>query len=137
MTEHGRAREQNLTGIWNGLYTYPDGKSMSFVATLIEAGASISGTTHEPGSLGGGAGATLYASLNGSRSGSSVTFTKAYDQPDRSHRSPILYEGALNGDGTEIEGRWTIVKAWSGKFLMIRSPGEELKASRDVVERVR
>jgi hypothetical protein len=130
MTEPGRARERNLTGVWNGLYTYRDGRSTSFVATLIEAGGSLSGTTHEASAIGSASGAMLFASLIGTRSDSAVTFTKTYEQPDIFHRSPILYEGALNGDGTEIEGRWTIMRFWSGKFLMVRSPGKEVKASK-------
>ena len=136
MTERGRASAQNLTGIWNGLYTYPDGRSTSFVATLIEAAGSLTGTTHEPGTLGGNGGATLFASLAGTRRDSAVNFTKTYDQTDPLHRSPIIYEGVLNGDGTEIEGRWTIVKVWSGRFLMIRSPGQEMKAEHKAFERI-
>jgi hypothetical protein len=136
MAEQGRARERNLTGIWNGLYTYQDGRSTSFVATLIEAGGSLSGATHEPSTLGDTLGAMLYASVAGSRSDFSVTFTKTYDRPDTFHRSPILYEGSLNGDGTEIEGRWTIVNMWTGKFLMIRSPGAALKVSRKAFARI-
>ncbi len=134
MTEPVRDGERNLTGVWNGLYSYPDGRSTSFVATLIEAGGSLSGTTHEPSAL--DPPATLFASLVGSRSDAAVHFIKTYDRPDPYHASPIVYEGALNGDGTEIEGRWTIVKIWSGKFLMIRSPGLEAKAERKVFERI-
>lgn len=135
MTEWGRAGERNLTGIWNGLYTYADGRSTPFVATLIEAGSSLTGTTHEASTLGDNPDATLFARLVGSRRDAAVNFTKTYDHPDPLHRSPIIYEGALNGDGTEIEGRWTIIKVWSGKFLMIRSPGQEVKASRKAFER--
>jgi hypothetical protein len=137
MTAPVRGGERDLTGVWNGLYTYQDGRSTSFVATLIESGGVLSGTTHEPGTLGGDVGAMLYASLSGARRDSSVGFTKTYDRPDVFHQSPIVYEGALNGDGTEIEGRWTIVKAWSGKFLMIRAPGQQVQAERKVVERAR
>ena len=126
MTEPGGARERNLTGVWNGLYSYRDGRSTSFVATLIESGGSLSGTTHEPGS----GGAMLFATVVGSRSDSTVNFTKTYDKPDLFHRSPIRYKGALNGENTEIEGRWTIMRFWSGKFLMVRSPGQEMKAER-------
>jgi hypothetical protein len=126
--------ERNLTGVWNGLYTYQDGRSTSFVATLIDSGGFLSGTTHEPSTLSGGLGATLYASVVGSRRDASVTFTKTYDSSDEFHQSPIVYEGVLNGDGTEIEGRWTIVKVWSGKFLMIRSPGKEVEVSRKAAE---
>lgn len=134
MPERVRGGERNLTGVWNGLYTYLDGRSTSFVATLIESGGSLSGATHEPNTLSGNSGATLYASLLGRRRDASVTFTKTYDRPDVFHQSPILYDGALNADGTEIEGRWTIVNAWSGKFLMIRSPGQEMKAERKEFE---
>lgn len=129
MTEPCRPEKRNLTGVWNGLYTYRDGRSTSFVATLIESGGSLSGTTHEPSAT-GGAGVMLLASLTGARSDSAVTFTKTYERPDTFHRSPIRYEGALNGKGTEIEGRWTIMRFWSGKFLMVRSPGQEIKAER-------
>jgi len=135
MTEPGRAAERNLTGIWNGLYSYADGRSTPFVATLIEAGASLTGTTHEASTLAENPGATLFASVVGSRRDSAVNFTKTYEHPGPLHRSPIIYEGALNGDGTEIEGRWTIIKVWSGKFLMIRSPGREIKASREAFVR--
>jgi hypothetical protein len=136
MTTQGRADARNLTGIWNGLYTYPDGRSILFVATLIEAGSTLCGTTHEPSTLPSSAAAMLFANLTGSRRGSAVTFTKTYDAPDLMHRSPILYEGALNADATEIEGRWTIVSVWSGKFLMIRSAGEVVKAARKALERI-
>jgi hypothetical protein len=77
----------------------------------------------------------LLGSLVGARSGPAVTFTKTYEQPDVFHRSPIRYEGVLNGENTEIEGRWTIMRFWSGKFLMVRSPGQATKAERKAYER--
>jgi len=129
MTEPGGARERNLTGVWNGLYTYHDGRSTSFVATLIESSGSLSGTTHEPGTS-GASGAMLFATLVGAHNDSVVTFTKTYERPDVFHKSPIRYEGALNGEATEIEGRWTIMHFWSGRFLMVRSPGKEVKATK-------
>ncbi len=131
----GRTGVQNLTGIWNGLYTYPDGRSTSFVATLIESGGALSGTTHEPGSRPDGGGATLYANLVGSRRDGAVSFTKTYDRPGLYHQSPVLYEGALNGEGTEIEGRWTIIQVWSGKFLMVRAAGRAEEVTRKAYER--
>jgi hypothetical protein len=136
VTTQPRADARSLTGIWNGLYTYPDGRSTSFVATLIEAGGTLCGTTHEPSTQPSSPGATLFANLTGSRRGSAVTFTKTYDSPDLMHRSPILYVGALNADTTEIEGRWTIASVWSGKFLMIRSAGQEVKVARKALERI-
>ena len=136
MSEGGSAGERNLTGIWNGLYTYPHGQSTAFVATLIDTGGSLSGTTHEPSTPGDGPETTSFATLTGSRHDSTVTFTKRYDRPTQLKVSPILYEGVLNGDGTEIEGRWTIPRMWSGKFLMIRSAGQKTAVSRKAVERV-
>ena len=136
MTEGPITGERNLTGIWNGLYTYPHGESTSFVATLIETAGSLTGTTHEPGTLGEGPETTAFATLSGARCDATVTFAKRYDRPTPRKQSPVLYEGVLNGDGTEIEGRWTIPKSWSGKFLMIRSMGREAKGSREAFERV-
>jgi hypothetical protein len=40
---------ENLTGVWQGFYTYPGGiGSVAFGATLIETGSTLSGSTHEP-----------------------------------------------------------------------------------------
>jgi hypothetical protein len=136
MTEGRVTGERNLTGIWNGLYTYPHGQSMPFVATLIETAGSLTGTTHEPSTLGDGPETTAFATLTGACRDSTVTFTKRYDRATPRKRSPVLYEGVLNGDGTEIEGRWSIPRSWSGKFLMIRSMGQEAAVSREAFERV-
>ena len=136
MTDSRGVGERNLTGIWNGLYTYPHGQSTAFVATLIETTGSLTGTTHEPSTPGDDPETTSFATLTGSRHASTVTFTKRYDRPTRRKMSPILYDGVLNGDGTEIEGRWSIPSSWSGKFLMIRSAGQETAVSRKAVERV-
>jgi hypothetical protein len=108
------ANAQNLTGVWQGLYTYPDGLSVSFVATLIESGSALTGSTHEPSPTG-----TLYASLTGSRDGSAVAFRKTYEGAGPSYGT-VDYAGTLSTGATEIEGRWSIPGAWSGKFLMIR-----------------
>jgi hypothetical protein len=133
MTTRGRVGD--LTGIWNGLYTYPDGRSTAFVATLIDSGGAFTGTTHEEAAKPGSSAATLFATLDGSRSDRAVAFTKTYDRPDVFHRSPVSYEGALNGEGDEVEGRWTIRKVWSGKFLMIRSPRQTAEVSHEALER--
>lgn len=136
MSERSGAGERNLTGIWNGLYTYPHGQSTAFVATLIETAGTLSGTTHEPGTSGEAPGTTMFATLAGSHRDTAVTFTKRYDPPGPSTSSPVVYEGALNADGTEIEGRWIIAQVWSGKFLMIRSADQKTTVSRKAVERV-
>jgi hypothetical protein len=131
MTE-ARGGEKDLTGIWNGLYTYPDGKSVAFVATLIESGSSLSGTTHERGLLGN----TAYATLAGSRQECAVSFIKKYEKHRFLYKNPVVYEGTLSSDGTEIEGRWAIGKILSGKFLMIRSPSQTANAETKLSEPV-
>ena len=121
-----QAEAQNLTGVWNGLYSYPDGRSVTFVATLIDSGSTLSGSTHEPCVDGDCPAATLFATLMGSRSGSAVTFRKTYEVPNR-RWGTVNYEGRLSADATEIEGRWSIPGVWSGKFMMIRPLREALE----------
>ncbi len=135
MTERTGASAGSLTGIWHGTYSYPRNQGpVSFVATLIEHGSSVSGTTHEPCCFGGNLGEVLYAALFGSRRGSAVSFVKTYDGANPFYRA-VAYEGALSSDGTEIEGRWIIRGEWSGKFLMIRSIGKQAAVSRKVALR--
>jgi hypothetical protein len=128
------AQTQNLTGVWNGLYSYPDGRSVTFVATLIDSGSTLSGSTHEPCVGGDCPTATLFATLMGSRCGTSVTFRKTYEAADP-RWGTVNYEGTLNADATEIEGRWMIPGAWSGKFMMIRPQREAAGAERSVSQR--
>jgi hypothetical protein len=124
----------NLTGIWHGLYTYPDGRApVSFVATLIEAGLTVSGTTHEPCGIGGSPSETLYATLLGRRQDYAVTFLKTYEGTNPNY-SRVIYEGTLSADGTEIEGRWTLPGS-AGKFLMVRPAGKKEAVARKAFER--
>jgi hypothetical protein len=118
------AGAKNLTGVWNGLYSYSSGLSVSFVATLIDSGSALSGATHEPNVLGTRSGSTLTALLSGGRQDQAIAFVKTYDEAGLRHYYPVSYEGLLNGDATEIEGRWRIGDGTSGKFLMIRSEGK-------------
>jgi hypothetical protein len=115
---------ESLTGVWQGLYSYADGLSVSFVATLIESGSCLTGSTHEPRIAGLGLPGVVFATLAGQREGSSVAFIKTYGSDAGPGYGRVGYEGALNGERTEIEGRWHIPGAASGKFLMIRSPGK-------------
>jgi hypothetical protein len=114
----------SLTGVWQGLYSYADGLSVSFVATLIESGTSLSGATHEPRISGLGPPSTIFATLAGSRDGNAVAFIKTYGREAGAGYGRVDYAGLLNGERTEIEGRWHIPGAGSGKFLMIRSAGK-------------
>jgi hypothetical protein len=79
---------------------------------------------------------TVYATLSGSRHGNVVTFIKSYDGAGPDYQNPVAYEGALNGDATEIEGRWTIRGLFSGTFLMIRSAGKAQSVERKANEKV-
>jgi len=135
MGEGARADAENLTGVWNGLYTYSHGESVSFVATLIDSGGSFSGSIHEPSSFRGG---TIYAMFAGARQGNAVSFLKRYEKgAGPQYVASVQYEGVLNGDATEIEGRWTIgAVGLSGKFLMIRSAGKTIEVEQEVSERV-
>src|SRR5580704_10756526 len=107
MTGNDPRDARNLTGVWHGLYTYPDGLSVSFVATLIEAGSSLTGSVHEPCTVGGSPNETMFATLSGSRHDGAVDFVKTYAGTDP-HYGTVNYEGTLNCDGTEVEGRWTV-----------------------------
>ena len=136
MTERMREDRQNLTGVWHGLFTYATGQSVSFVATLIESGSHLGGATHEPCVASVCPSDTVYASLSGGRQGNSVTFVKSYDGgagPD--YQNPVAYDGMLNGDATEIEGRWRIRGLLSGRFLMIRSAGKAEAVERKAHQR--
>ena len=126
--------DNGLTGVWQGLYGYADGLTVSFTAVLIETASHLSGSTHEPCATPGCPLATHEAFLSGSRRGMTVSFKKAY-APMIDGFQTADYEGALNVDQSEIEGRWTISEG-AGKFLMIRSPGAEQKVSETKLEKV-
>jgi hypothetical protein len=129
--------EASLTGIWHGLYTYPRGgwQPVYFVATLVASGAHLGGTTHEAAVGHSGAPLTVFASLSGSRAGATVAFAKTYDGTG-GWTHTVAYAGVLNGDASEIEGTWSIPDVWSGRFLMMRSPGVSEQAVRRKFEKV-
>lgn len=120
-----------LTGIWHGLYTYAgEPEPVYFLATLIQSGATLSGSTQESAIGRTGAPLTLNAMIEGVREASRVHFIKRYDGSGGWYHG-VSYAGTLNAERTEIEGRWTIGSAASGRFLMIRASG----ASETVVRR--
>jgi hypothetical protein len=127
--------DTDLTGTWHGQYSYPAKLPPEFfTATLLERPGLLGGSIQETIQHGKSAGKTLYASVHGRREGNAVTFTKTYETPPRRHS--VQYEGKLNAEATEIEGRWTIPGAWSGRFLMIRSSFLAQQTARQVTERV-
>jgi hypothetical protein len=136
MVDISRGNGPSLTGLWNGLFSYPRRYDPTqFVAILIQSGSSLSGTTHESCAIEGIFGGVLYATLQGQRDGSVVTFVKTYDGTGGWTHS-VKYEGVLNDVGTEIEGNWRVPGVWSGKFLMVRSSAEEESIVRRAYEPV-
>ncbi|AUC98695.1 hypothetical protein CWS35_33955 [Bradyrhizobium sp. SK17] len=126
----------NLTGVWDGSYVQPGAGMVTFLATLIDAGGSLGGSVTEPCVMPGCPHSIHNASLAGQRSGSAVSFVKRYEPPGYGYDT-VHYEGTVNADATEIDGRWSIRgTAFSGNFLMVRSSGpaqavtadEEIKA---------
>ena len=111
----------SLTGIWDGTYTQPRVGIVTFMATLIEASGGIGGSVTEPCTMPGCPLSTHNASIAGHRSGNAVSFVKRYEPPGYGYNT-VCYEGVVNADATEIDGRWRLPgTAMSGTFLMIRS----------------
>ena len=126
----------NLTGVWHGLFSYPRAvEPTAFVATLNEKDGWLSGITEEIARVGGMQGRTITATLQGRRTGHSVTFLKTYDDQPPNYDT-VQYGGDVNPDGSEIEGRWAIPGNWSGKFLMIRAGAIQSATAGDIAERV-
>ena len=64
---------------------------------------------------------THNASIAGHHSGSAVSFVKRYEPPGYGYDT-VFYEGSVNADATEIDGRWKLPdRSATGTFLMIRS----------------
>jgi hypothetical protein len=111
----------SLTGVWDGVYSYPFGrKATPFTAVVLEFGSAFSGTVHERPEDGPLAGRTINAEIEGSRSGAAVSFVKSYIDTGARYNNKVVYEGELSADHTQIKGRWRIAGNWSGRFVMTR-----------------
>jgi len=111
----------SLTGVWDGTFVQPGAGMVTFLATLIESGGALSGNVTEPCISAGCPVATHNASIAGHRSGSAVSFVKRYEPPGYGYDT-VYYEGSVNADSTEIDGRWRVPGTpFSGTFLMVRS----------------
>jgi hypothetical protein len=136
MSESDEPVGLDLTGGWMGQYTYPSHKGpVHFTATLTETAGWLGGAIEEVGTVGPALGQTMTATVQGRRTGRSVTFLKLYDAAFQFYDT-VHYAGDVNHDGTEIEGRWTVPGSWSGRFLMIRAGGLAAARVLDVSERV-
>ncbi len=117
--------EGDLTGVWEGRYSYPAGiktPESAFTAVLFDGGGRLSGTIHETMRLGTHE-IPACAFLEGAVAGNAVTFLKTYDGTGGQSHS-VSYDGTLSADGGEIEGSWRIhadFGVMTGRFLMIRA----------------
>jgi hypothetical protein len=109
----------NLTGVWDGTFVQQQVGMVMFLATLIESGGALGGNMTEPCTMPGCPLSTHNASIAGHRSGSAVSFVKRYEPPGYGY-DKVTYEGVVNADATEIDGRWRL-PGLSGTFLMVRS----------------
>jgi hypothetical protein len=108
-----------LTGVWDGTYTQPGVGIVTFLATLIETGGALGGSFTEPCATAACPLSTHNASIAGHRSGSAVSFVKRYEPPGYGYNT-VTYQGTVNAEATEIDGRWRLPGA-SGTFLMVRA----------------
>jgi hypothetical protein len=126
----------NLTGLWHGQYSYPVATRapVSFSANLIQIEDSLGGSITERALLGRALVRTLFATIQGRRDDSIVSFLKVYEANSGPYTN-VAYQGVLSEDGLEIDGDW-IASGWSGRFLMIRAGGLAAKITRFAKEKV-
>lgn len=120
----------DLSGVWYGRYdAIGYAETNSFIVQLEQTGSTLSGIITEPDT--GSAGAVRRAFVSGRRSGSAIEFTKQYDGGRFAHA--VRYWGMVDAEGTEIAGRWMIVRE-QGTFVMTRETfsAEELEEEREV-----
>ncbi len=109
----------DLSGVWDGTYIQPGTGMVTFTATLVETGGALFGDVTEPCSNPQCPLRTHNASIAGHRSGTMVAFVKRYEPPGYGFDT-VHYEGVMNAEATEIDGRWRL-PGNSGSFLMIRA----------------
>jgi hypothetical protein len=111
----------SLTGVWDGTFVQRQVGMVTFLATLIESGGALAGNVTEPCTVPGCPLSTHNASIAGHRSGNAVSFIKRYEPPGYGYNT-VSYEGVVNAEATEIDGRWKLPGTTaSGTFLMVRS----------------
>jgi hypothetical protein len=111
----------SLTGVWDGTFVQRQVGMVTFLATLIDSGGALAGNVTEPCTVPGCPLSTHNASITGHRSGSTVSFIKRYEPPGHGYGT-VSYEGSVNAEATEIDGRWKLPGTTaSGTFLMVRS----------------
>ncbi len=123
----GQTDSQDLTGRWDGVFSYPAvpdaGPSTPFLADISEIAGQISGAIMEPHEFRSG---TAHATIMGHRGGDVVDFSKTYHGAGSEYDEPVSYTGQLSNDGTLITGHW-MMQDWSGPFEMVRQAGVEAR----------
>ena len=128
---------RDLSGRWDGIYNYPrELPPTGFVAVLADHAGTLTGEIEEISRDVRTQGIALAAMIEGERIGSSVRFTKRYDDLRRAHYA-IRYDGTLTAEGDEITGEWTIPGVWSGSFIMVRTAGRAAAVEETAREEVR
>lgn len=118
---------REMSGVWYGRYTSNAGdQDNGFIAVLEEAGGIFSGSISEPDARGG----IRNASVAGRRSSGLIQFVKQY-RGRFSHA--VFYEGQVDDQGTEANGKWRIDDGTNGGFSMQREKFsiEELEAEEE------
>ena len=123
------AGKANISGLWMGSYSYPwPQASVPFLARIEDRDGALTGTIIEPNTMGASSD-SLEAILSGSRHGSAVDFTKAYDgASDAAHA--VDYVGRLSGNGNSITGVWSL-EDLDGAFEMYREAVWEEKEGQE------
>lgn len=100
------------SGNWHGSYTQPD-YTISFTANLTFKDGRITGSIHESHPLAGG---SISASVTGTYTDDSVSFTKTYDGTAGINHG-VSYSGSYTPGSNAISGQWS-VQGMSGSFQM-------------------
>jgi hypothetical protein len=119
----------DLTGVWYGRYdASTSSETNAFIAHLEQDGDALSGVITEPDQS--GQANIRRAFVSGRRASHAIEFTKQYDGGVLAHA--VRYWGLVNDEGTEITGRWIIVRH-AGTFVMSREKfrAEELEEERE------
>lgn len=107
--------------------------AVAFTAWFDDQAGTLGGTLMEPNTFANSPSEDLSSTLNGTRTGMEIGFTKIYDPGQGAHAQPIQYAGKANRDFTWVVGKWRIAGwfEWSGPFEMSRQTGAIEQAERE------
>lgn len=110
-----------LSGIWNGSYSYPDGRSSVPFTFYFESNV-CRGRSEEPNTFGNRSASKLYGNLqcatNTISPGQSISIKKTYDGTGGVSHS-LDYTGIVSADLRQISGQW-VIGGSRGPFIMRR-----------------